>query len=109
MASPMTPVPLQDLALPADSKLLVLAPHPDDFDTVAVTLRFLFDRNHPILLLVLTATTAAVTMAGSSFLTPEEKLLPVPPPWRSYSSSASLASSRTAALSRIEWAFYRPR
>jgi len=56
----MTPVPLQDLALPTDSKLLVLAPHPDDFDTVAVTLRFLFDRNHPILLLVLTGASSGV-------------------------------------------------
>lgn len=35
---------LRELSLPADLRLLVLAPHPDDFDAVGVTLKHLFDR-----------------------------------------------------------------
>lgn len=36
---PSRPVILSEVALPAGLTLLVLAPHPDDFDAVAVTLR----------------------------------------------------------------------
>jgi hypothetical protein len=32
--------PLESFALPKALRLLVLAPHPDDFDAIGVTLRF---------------------------------------------------------------------
>jgi len=54
------PIPLTDLVLSADNKILVLAPHPDDFDEVAVTLRYFHSRGHPILLLVLTGASSGV-------------------------------------------------
>lgn len=31
-----------------DRRLLVLAPHPDDFDAIGVTLKFFFDRGNPL-------------------------------------------------------------
>lgn len=35
------PRAIPDLSLPGGLKLLVLAPHPDDFDAIGATLRFL--------------------------------------------------------------------
>lgn len=37
-----------DLDLPRGARLLVLAPHPDDFDAIAVTLRHFFRLGHPL-------------------------------------------------------------
>gem|GEM_PF-1283618 len=37
---------VRTLVLPPRQRLLVLAPHPDDFDAIAVTLRFLADAGH---------------------------------------------------------------
>lgn len=42
------PCNLRELSLPADLRLLVLAPHPDDFDAVGLTLKWLFGRGHPL-------------------------------------------------------------
>jgi len=36
------------LALPGERRILMLAPHPDDFDAVGVTLRFLHKNGNPI-------------------------------------------------------------
>ena len=52
-----SPRAIPDLALPKDLKAMVLAPHPDDFDAIGITLKFLADRGHPIF--------AAVARTGS--------------------------------------------
>lgn len=49
------PLLLPDLNLPASASIAVLAPHPDDFDAIAVTLRFLHRQGHDIHLAVLTS------------------------------------------------------
>jgi LmbE family N-acetylglucosaminyl deacetylase len=40
--------PVTESALPPGARLLVLAPHPDDFDAIAVTLRHFFRLGHPL-------------------------------------------------------------
>lgn len=40
------PHSISDWALPDALRLLVLAPHPDDFDAIGVTLRYLWSRGH---------------------------------------------------------------
>ncbi len=42
------PRALPDPPLPADLKILVLAPHPDDFDAIGVTLKRLLNNGNPI-------------------------------------------------------------
>lgn len=42
------PRAIPDLSLPSSLRLLVLAPHPDDFDAIGVTLRFLTDSGIPV-------------------------------------------------------------
>jgi len=49
------PLRLERLSLPASLRVTVAAPHPDDFDAIAVTLRQLQQNGNPIDLLVLTA------------------------------------------------------
>ncbi|WP_194712484.1 PIG-L deacetylase family protein [Noviherbaspirillum soli] len=49
------PLLLPDLALPANSSIVVLAPHPDDFDAIAITMRHLHRQGHEIHLAVLTS------------------------------------------------------
>lgn len=49
------PLLLPELALPARSGIAVLAPHPDDFDAIAITLRHLHRQGHEIHLAVLTS------------------------------------------------------
>lgn len=52
---PHRPFLLSDLGLPVPLKIAVLAPHPDDFDAIGVTLRRLHEQGHEIHLAVLTA------------------------------------------------------
>lgn len=59
--------PLSAYTLPSGLPVLVLAPHPDDFDAVAVTLRHLQDRGHPVFLEVATSGWRGVE---DSFCTP---------------------------------------
>ena len=40
--------PLQEFTFSRGSRFLVLAPHPDDFDAIGVTLRFLKEKGHPL-------------------------------------------------------------
>ena len=54
---------LRLLALPGAMTILVLAPHPDDFDAIGVTLRFFHEEGHTVY--------AAVCVTGSGF---EEEL-----------------------------------
>lgn len=52
--------PLESFAFPKALRLLVLAPHPDDFDAIGVTLRFFMKRGNPIDVAVATAGTRGV-------------------------------------------------
>jgi LmbE family N-acetylglucosaminyl deacetylase len=52
--------PLESFALRKALHLLVLAPHPDDFDAIGVTLRFFMKRGNPIDVAVATSGTRGV-------------------------------------------------
>ena len=54
------PLPLAALRLPATLDLLVLAPHPDDFDAIAASLRFLRDRGNRLEVAVATSGASGV-------------------------------------------------
>jgi LmbE family N-acetylglucosaminyl deacetylase len=54
------PLFLQELPFPVEALVLVLAPHPDDFDAVAVTLRFFRDRGNEIRLSVMSPSSSGV-------------------------------------------------
>jgi len=51
---------LEDLPWPRQLRILVLAPHPDDFDAIAITLRFFRDRGDSIRLCVLSSSASGV-------------------------------------------------
>lgn len=52
---PKRPLLLPDMELPSEATVVVLAPHPDDFDAIAVSMRHLHQRGHAIHVAVLTA------------------------------------------------------
>lgn len=54
------PVAMADLDLPTSARVLVFAPHPDDFDAVAVALRHLRDNGDPIQVIVATSGASGV-------------------------------------------------
>jgi LmbE family N-acetylglucosaminyl deacetylase len=56
----MPAIPIPNIAWPAAMRLLVLAPHPDDFDEVAVTLRWFHERGHALRLLVVSGSSSGV-------------------------------------------------
>lgn len=56
----MSPRDLSTLDWPSGQRIAVLAPHPDDFDAIAVTLRFFHARGDHIHLAVLTAGASGV-------------------------------------------------
>jgi len=58
---------LHELSVPPAARILFLAPHPDDFDSVAVTLKRFFDNGNDLRLVVLTGGAAGVL---DSFVTP---------------------------------------
>ncbi len=49
------PLLFENLSLPSELRVMVLAPHPDDFDAISVTLRYLHQNGNPINLVVLTS------------------------------------------------------
>lgn len=67
------PLNLARLSLPSPLTLVVLAPHPDDFDAIGVTLRFFHQRGDTIHLAVLTSGASGVEDGFSGALTTEEK------------------------------------
>lgn len=69
------PLYLEDLPCPVEALILVLAPHPDDFDAVAVTLRFFRDRGNEIRLSVMSPSSSGVEDSFCSPSTPENKAL----------------------------------
>lgn len=42
------PLVLKDLTLPSALRVLMLGPHPDDFDAIGVTLKHLYDNGNPL-------------------------------------------------------------
>ena len=54
------PIRLDRLDLPRSWRILVLAPHPDDFESVGVALRRFHERGHPLDLLVLSSSANGV-------------------------------------------------
>jgi len=67
------PLRLDRLECPAEWRLLVLAPHPDDFDAMGVALRHFWKRRHPIRLLVLSSSANGVEDSFCDPPTPEVK------------------------------------
>jgi LmbE family N-acetylglucosaminyl deacetylase len=67
IGSPQGPELLDHLAWPRGLRVLVLAPHPDDFDAIAVTLRFFRDRDCGIRLVVASSSASGVE---DSYCTP---------------------------------------
>lgn len=65
-----TPISLDDCSFSPFLRLLVLAPHPDDFDAIAVMLKYFQVNGNQILLLVLTGGSSGVK---DSFLTQPTK------------------------------------
>lgn len=49
------PINLKNVKIPSNLSILVLAPHPDDFDAIAITMKLLHDNGNDINLLVLTS------------------------------------------------------
>lgn len=54
------PVHFSSYAIPSDLRLLVLAPHPDDFDEIAVTLRYFQGNGNPIFVSVVSSGASGV-------------------------------------------------
>lgn len=52
---PDRPVRLNDVAFPPELKVLLLGPHPDDFDAMGVTMRLFRDNGNPIHVAVLSS------------------------------------------------------
>jgi LmbE family N-acetylglucosaminyl deacetylase len=69
------PLFLEDFHCPVEARVLVLAPHPDDFDAVAVTLRHFRDRGNEIRLSVMSPSSSGVEDGFCSPATPENKAL----------------------------------
>ncbi len=67
------PVPLSSCPIPQDRRLLVLAPHPDDFDAIGVTLRLFRDNGNPIFVSVLNSSAGGVEDGFCSPSDPETK------------------------------------
>ncbi len=67
------PLRLDHLDIPADLRLLVLAPHPDDFDSMGITMRHFSGRRHDLHLLVLSSSANGVEDSFCSPPTDEAK------------------------------------
>ena len=66
MDSRRSPVSLHTLEVPKELCILVLAPHPDDFDEIAITMRFFRDNGNPINVAVLSSGASGVEDAFCS-------------------------------------------
>ncbi len=66
------PCPIAELDLPAQLRLLVLAPLPDDFDSIGVTMTYFFQNGHELKLGVL-YTGSGIENSYQPDLTPEKK------------------------------------
>jgi LmbE family N-acetylglucosaminyl deacetylase len=68
-----TPLSLASLTFPESLRVLVLAPHPDDFDAIGVTMRFLWENGNPVYVVVATSGASGVEDAFCSPQTAEAK------------------------------------
>jgi len=66
----MKPRPITDIVWPARQRILVLAPHPDDFDAVGVTMRFFHQRGDTLRVAILSGSASGVL---DSFCAPADK------------------------------------
>ncbi len=75
LGRPPYPEPLlfSRLELPLRLRILALAPHPDDFDAIGVTMKRLHDQGHEIHVAVVTSGASGVTDGWSGLHTLEEK------------------------------------
>jgi LmbE family N-acetylglucosaminyl deacetylase len=64
---------LQDLPIPASLRVAILAPHPDDFDAIGITLRHLRANGNPLALAVLTSGASGVEDGFGGAYTKEAK------------------------------------
>ena len=67
------PLMMQEIAFPIPLRIAMLAPHPDDFDAVAVSMRLLQRRGHEIHVAVLTSGASGVEDGFQGACTPDEK------------------------------------
>lgn len=67
------PLSLKSFAYSKARRVLALAPHPDDFDAIGVTMRFLQERGYPLNLAVATSGASGVEDSFCSPPTPEAK------------------------------------
>jgi LmbE family N-acetylglucosaminyl deacetylase len=67
------PLFVEDLPCPPEARILVLAPHPDDFDAVAVTLRLFRNRGNEIFLSVMSPSSSGVEDSFCAPCTRENK------------------------------------
>jgi LmbE family N-acetylglucosaminyl deacetylase len=67
------PLSLQSLHIPPSLRLVVLAPHPDDFDAVAVTMRFFWENGNRVDVAVVTSGASGVEDGFGGALTPAAK------------------------------------
>ena len=54
------PIALSTLTFSKDLRLLVLGPHPDDFDVIGVTLRYFWEQGNPLFVGVATSGSSGV-------------------------------------------------
>lgn len=73
LADTKRPLNLNTLSLPSPLSIVVLAPHPDDFDAIGVTLRFFHERGDAIHLAVLTTGASGVEDGFSGAVTDAQK------------------------------------
>jgi LmbE family N-acetylglucosaminyl deacetylase len=64
---------IEDLPWPPEARLLVLAPHPDDFDAIGVTLRYFRDLGNEVRLTVISPSWSGVEDSFCPNPSPEEK------------------------------------
>lgn len=69
----LRPLFLLDLLIPASLRVAILAPHPDDFDAIGVTLRHLRDNGNSLDLAVLTSGASGVEDGFGGAFTKETK------------------------------------
>ncbi len=67
------PVFLDDIVVPAELNIAVLAPHPDDFDAIAITMKRLSDNGNRIDVAVLTSAASGVADGFKGAFTNAEK------------------------------------
>ncbi len=67
------PLSLQTLHIPSSLRLVVLAPHPDDFDAVAVTIRFFKENGNGVDVAVVTSGASGVEDGFAGAFTPPAK------------------------------------